>query len=178
MTLNSKQIAIKNRQNQFLLQAIRNNILPFDLDVDKEWLMDKAMQETRKQFYHHGNKEERVEGYTFAHINYPELLPIAKSHFGINIQGKYNMKFVYIAPNTKIGWHKDWGTKCAFNWIINDNSAKIHFRNGNFKYKSAILNTQAEHMVQNNDKERILFKISLFDTSYEDTCKKFITQFM
>jgi hypothetical protein len=171
MTLNSKQ-------QQQLLQAIVDNIMPFELDVDKEWLMDKAMQETRKQFYHHGNKEERVEGYTFAHINYPELLPIAKGPSGLNIKGRYNMKFVYIAPNTKIGWHKDWGTKCAFNWIINDNSAKIHFRNGNFKYKSAILNTQAEHMVQNNDKERILFKISLFDTPYEDTCKKFITQFM
>ena len=94
MTLNSKQ-------QQQLLQAIVDNIMPFDLDVDKEWLMDKAMQETRKQFYHHGNKEERVEGYTFAHINYPELLPIAKGPSGLNIKGRYMLiKFDIYSSNT------------------------------------------------------------------------------
>lgn len=149
----------------------------FDFDVDKEWLLDKALQETRKQFYHHGRKEERVEGYTYAHVEYPELKELV-GRFGLAIQGKWNMKFVYIAPNTIVDWHKDWGTQCAFNWVINGNTAAIKYRDRPYAYKSAIINTQEEHMVNNNDKERILFKISIFDRSYEETCKQFSSQFL
>ena len=150
---------------------------PIEFDVDKEWLLDKALQCTRKQFYHHGNKEERVEGYTYAHIRFPELDAIAGNH-GLNLKGKYNMKFVYIAPHAVIDWHKDWGTQCAFNWIINGNTAAIRYRDRPYVYRSALINTQEEHMVKNNDKERIIFKISIFDRSYEEMCNQFNSRFM
>ena len=154
-----------------------------EFDVDKDWLLDKALKCERKQFYHHGRKEEKVEGYKYAHISYPELEIMAGAN-GLNLNCKYNMKFVFIAPNATIGWHKDWGTKCAFNWVINDNRAAIRYSNGQegaqlaYVYNSALINTQEEHMVQNNDKERILFKISIFDRSYEEICNKFNSRFM
>ena len=100
---------------------------PIEFDVDTEWLLDKALKCERKQFYHHGRKEERIEGYKFAHVSYPELVVLA-SHKALDIKAKFNMKFVYIAPNTTIGWHKDWGTKCAYNWVINGNTAAIRYR--------------------------------------------------
>lgn len=150
---------------------------PIEFDVDTEWLLDKALKCERKQFYHHGREEERIEGYKFAHVSYPELHVLA-SHKALDIKAKYNMKFVYIAPNTTIGWHKDWGTKCAYNWVINGNTAAIRYRDRPYSYKSAIINTQEEHMVRNNDKERILFKISIFDKSYEEICNQFSSRFM
>lgn len=156
---------------------MRAPVFPFEFDVDREWLLDKALQEPRKQFYHHGRKEERVEGYKYAHIDYPELKELV-GRFGLAIQGKWNMKFVYIAPNTIVDWHKDWGTQCAFNWVINGNTAAIKYRDRPYAYSSAIINTQEEHMVKNNDKERILFKISIFDRSYEETCNQFSSQFL
>ena len=150
---------------------------PIEFDVDTEWLLDKALKCERKQFYHNGRKEERIEGYKFAHVSYPELL-VLTSHKALDIKAKFNMKFVYIAPNTTIGWHKDWGTKCAYNWVINGNTAAIRYRDRPYCYKYAIINTQEEHMVRNNDKERILFKISIFDKSYEEICNQFSSRFM
>jgi|TARA_R110001592_G_scaffold234837_1_gene492639 hypothetical protein len=156
---------------------MRAPVFPFEFDVDREWLLEKALQEPRRQFYHHGKKEERIEGYKYAIIDYPELQELV-GRFALAIKGRWNMKFVYIAPNTTIGWHKDWGTKCAFNWVINGNNAAIKYRDRPYAYSSAIINTQEEHMVKNNDRERILFKIALFDKSYEETCKQFSSQFL
>ena len=150
---------------------------PIEYDVDTEWLLDKALKCERKQFYHHGNKEERIEGYTYAHISYPELDVLADMR-GLDLKCKYNMKFVYIAPHAIIDWHKDWGTKCAFNWLINGNTECIKYRDRPYQYRSAIINTQEEHKVENKDKERIIFKISIFDKSYEEICNQFSSRFL
>ena len=159
------------------LENIPKNLLRINYDLDYEYLLDRAYKAERKQFYHHGRKEERIEGYTYSHYK-DESLKYLVSKYGLDIKGKYNMKFVYIAPNTILDWHTDWGTKCAFNWILNDNEACIQYKNDRpYVYKSAIINTSAEHKVENINKERILFKISVFEQDYLETCKKFITRF-
>ena len=66
----------------------------------------------------------------------------------------------------------------CFKEYVNGNTAAIRYRDRPYSYKSAIINTQEEHMVRNNDKERILFKISIFDKSYEEICNQFSSRFM
>ena len=91
------------------------------------------------------------------------------------------MKFVYLTPaNKTLNWHVDKGTKCAINWVINKplDEAILEYRDMKYIYKAAIINTSKEHRVTNLEFERILFKVSCFDMTYEELCTKYITQFI
>lgn len=91
-------------------------------------------------------------------------------------------RYYWLKPNRQLWWHTDANTQCAINYVLNDNTAKVQFSitgedlNGpvpdqykEFEYKSAVLDVTKYHSVPNNCKEpRILFKVSIFNKSYED----------
>jgi len=72
-------------------------------------------------------------------------------------------------------WHQDRGTECSFNFVL-DGTSSISFRDGDFYYSSAILNTQEEHAVfqTDEDKDRVLLKLSVFGNSFDEVVKKYI----
>ena len=91
------------------------------------------------------------------------------------------MKFVFLTPGNRVlNWHVDKGTKCAINWVINKplNDAVLEYRDSKYVYKAAIVNTQKEHRVTNLEFERILFKVSCFDMTYKELCRRYNTQFI
>jgi len=91
------------------------------------------------------------------------------------------MKFVFLTPaNKTLNWHIDKGTKCAINWVINKplTDAVLEYKDGSYIYKAAIVNTSRKHRVTNLEFERILFKVSCFDMTYEELCTKYNTQFI
>lgn len=77
-------------------------------------------------------------------------------------------RYYTLEPNSILPMHVDYNTTCSVNTILNDNTASIQIENNEYVYSTAILNTQALHGVNNNDKLRCLFKISFFDLSFEE----------
>ncbi len=85
-----------------------------------------------------------------------------------DIPGKVDGRFYRLKANTILPWHVDSGTKCSVNFLLSGKTAPVIFRSGMYHYKQALLNTTAEHSVKNGPEDRILFKISIFEKSFED----------
>lgn len=88
-------------------------------------------------------------------------------------------RFYWLETNSFLPEHIDNGTQCSINIILSDGVAPITMYGQDIFYSSALLNTQIPHSVKNGDTERILFKISIFNESYEQvknklTLKKYV----
>lgn len=122
----------------------------------------------------------------FKIIKNTQLLNIETKKWSALLDADARARYYWLKPNRQLWWHVDAGTKCAINFILNDNNSKILFSetgidlNGpppkkylSFTYNSAILDVTKYHSVPNNSKNsRILFKVSIFDKSYEDIVSK------
>ena len=83
----------------------------------------------------------------------------------LGVQGK--SKFYWLHPYTTIPTHVDNGTLCGINFVLTENASPITFRNTDYHYKVIIVNTTIPHSVTNNEHLRVLFKFSIFNTTYE-----------
>jgi hypothetical protein len=90
--------------------------------------------------------------------------------YDFNIEGK--PRFYWLAPNVVLPEHVDYNTECALNFVLSDNPAPVLFQGKEYTYTAALLNTQIPHSVVNSNEERILFKISVFNESYEELAKR------
>ena len=77
-------------------------------------------------------------------------------------------RFYILEPGHKINFHKDRGTQCSLNIILSDGSDPISFRDFDYSYKIALLNTQQEHAVISPKTQRRLFKVSVFDKTFNE----------
>lgn len=97
-----------------------------------------------------------------------------KATYGI--AGRVDGRFYRLLANSTLPYHTDRSTECSVNMILSGESAPVKFRqNGEeaeYNYELALLNTQVEHSVVNGDTDRILFKISIFDETFEDVAAK------
>ena len=114
-----------------------------------------------KQYKHHG--KETIEGYTFTRIP------------PVQFNGRWNMKIIKLTKT--IPWHTDWDTKCAINYLLNDDLESAgHIEMGEkaqkFQYRMAVIDTTKRHRAVVYDKPRKILKISIFDETYEEICKK------
>ena len=77
-------------------------------------------------------------------------------------------------------FHQDRGTTCAINLVLSSVADPITFRQGfntfHFKYKTAIVDVTQEHMVTAMTSDRYLFKLSIFDKSYEEILENYERQ--
>jgi len=81
-------------------------------------------------------------------------------------------RFYWLEPNATIPEHVDNGTTCSLNFILTQDPAPINIEGIDYTYKQVLLNTTKSHSVTNNNNERIMLKISIFDESYEDLAKR------
>lgn len=89
------------------------------------------------------------------------------SDFGV----KGKPRFYWITPYSVIPEHVDNGTTCSINFVLSDEAAPVTVEGVDYFYSQALLNTSVLHSVTNGASERVLFKISLFDTIYEEVAK-------
>ena len=92
---------------------------------------------------------------------------ITKIMEDLNIQAR--PRFYWQEPNSVLGMHTDYYTKCSVNFVITDDPAPITIEDTDYTYKQAILDTTRLHGVRTQEKERILLKLSIYHSSYEDT---------
>ena len=68
--------------------------------------------------------------------------------------------------------HKDYKTLCAVNFIVSDHAAPIIINDVEYYYSAALINVQEYHAVVNGTEERLLLKLSISDTPYEEVYEK------
>lgn len=148
-------------------------ILVFDFAFDQEHLLDLWQQHKNqskpysdKRFNRFVMKNWRIVN--DIKIDYADYL---NQHFDI----KGSPRFYILEANTSLMMHVDQDTTCALNFVLSDNAAPVRFGSGNsYFYKSALLNTGIKHAVDKTDSDRILFKLSIKDESFEDVKQKII----
>ena len=82
--------------------------------------------------------------------------------------------FIKQDANTHVPMHRDSGTICSINILLDEDSGPITFEDiGDIYYRIAFVNVGGKrHMVKPFPKERILLKYSVKDKSYEDCLRK------
>lgn len=81
--------------------------------------------------------------------------------------------------DTEVKTHVDVGTPCAINFIIHGDATPIVFEDaGTFFYKNALLDVSKKHSVPRQlETERLVFKLRILDTPYEEAREKIIEFF-
>ena len=144
------------------------NIFIFDYDFDRKLLL--------KEYNKNKNKLE-VYGDIYGVSNQWKVARLKKCEYanylcdliGINCKPR----FYVLEPNKFLGPHVDLNTRCSINILLNyDNPAPVTSENTKYLYKQCVLNTQKIHQVMNTNEERILFKMSIFDSEFSEVCEK------
>lgn len=78
-------------------------------------------------------------------------------------------RFYLLDKNTLLKQHVDNGTLCSLNFILSNKNSPINFREKEFYYTQALINTQSHHGIsQPCVEDRILFKLSIMNLSYHE----------
>lgn len=83
-------------------------------------------------------------------------------------------RFYRLKANTVLPMHIDLNTECSLNIVLSSKAAPVDFEDNSYVYNSCILNTSVLHGVTNGPEDRRLFKISIFDQSFEEVCNNII----
>ena len=144
-------------------------LLHLDYEIDVEKLLETA-RSVRAEATTYGDSrypDRKFDGWHIKHYN-DEYIQKVMDDFGI----KGKPRFMWLEPFEVIPRHIDNGTLCSLNFVLSENPAPITIEGKDYFYRAALLNTQAYHSVANNEHERVLFKVSIFDTSFEQLAKK------
>lgn len=147
-----------------------NEVFVFDYDFPRKRLLDEWNE------VHSANSE----GYTDKRYNgvaeWWRVTRLTSHEYGNMLCEKLGgvvgkPRFYLLEKNSTLPFHVDLGTQCSINLILGEgDGAPVKFeQSGNeYTYKSALLNTSISHGVENKGDDRILFKISFMDNSFED----------
>jgi len=144
-------------------------VLHLNYKIDKQKLLSEADQ-----------VKDKAVGYTDS--RYPNLkmddwlVGFHSSEYVDQIMKDFNVvgkpRFYWLQPHAVIPEHVDNGTLCGLNFILTDYASPITFGNQDYLYESILVDTTKPHSVKNNEHERIMFKISIFNESFEQVAKK------
>lgn len=81
-------------------------------------------------------------------------------------------RFYWLKPYGTVPEHVDNGTKCSLNFILTEDPSPITYGEVEYFYEVALINTSIPHSVKNKENERVLFKISIFNESFEEVSEK------
>jgi hypothetical protein len=81
-------------------------------------------------------------------------------------------RFYWLEPYAEIPEHVDNGTLCSLNFILTDNAAPITMNGQEFFYDQILLDTTVPHSVKNNQFERIMLKISIFNENFSSVSSR------
>ena len=87
---------------------------------------------------------------------------------------KVKPRFYILKKGFELPFHSDRGTTCAINFVLSTSDDAISFRDGDHKYKSAIIDVTQDHAVKAVTEDRYLFKLSIFDKSYDDCREDYV----
>ena len=144
-----------------------DKLYELNYEFDREFLLQEALYKGEWD-----NFVDPSNGYVFDEWFSKNVIDgYAKSiseEFSLLLNTSNKPKFLYQKAGYTIPFHKDRGTKCSINFILNETDDMISFRDSNIFYRTALLNTQEKHAVLNPKYDRIMLKLSIFDKTYHD----------
>jgi hypothetical protein len=154
---------------------MNDSIFIFDYDFDKEELL-KTFNEHKHTAIKYSDFRGVQENWFMIKVEDTKYIKKIKNDFKI-LDAKprfYIQKANFILPK-----HRDLNTKCSINFLLSNDegNSPITIEGEEYKYSSCLLNTQKLHGVKNDDKDRILFKLSIFDFSFYQTRFKILEYF-
>lgn len=145
-----------------------NNIFIFDFTFDRIELM-RQYHLLQDQFVPYEDPRGKLDEWKIARNIEFDYASELNSFFGIEAKPR----FYVLKPHCVLPEHRDLGTECSINILLNDDEpAPVHFGEQEYRYTQCLLNTQNLHSVTNGARERILFKLSIFDESYSEIVEK------
>lgn len=145
-------------------------IFPFEFKLNKKILLDEwnKVKNNLKEYNDERMKESTSNWKIVRHkFDYADEL---SNIFNVNARPR----FYILDANTTLAQHTDLGTLCSLNFILNNNTAPINFDGTTIHYKNALIDTTKLHGVVNNDKDRLLFKMSIFNESFDEVKEKLL----
>ena len=143
-------------------------LIEFQIDFDRNRLLAEAEDQEGYQTFVDPKTNATIPGWYIKRVNRgyaQELTNFFKKEFAL---ADCRPRFYIQDPGVDIGFHIDRQTLCSFNFLLSDDPDPISFRSGTMFYASALLNTTVEHAVLATKNRRVLFKISVFDKSFEE----------
>ncbi len=144
-------------------------LIHLNYPLNKELLLEEALEARKSAVSHKDSRypdlsfdEWKISHYTSEYIS--QIM----SDFGV--VGK--PRFFWLAPFAEVPEHTDNGTKCSLNFLLNDDPAPITINGQEYYYKSVLLDTTQPHSVKNNNTERLLFKISIFEEDFDTVASR------
>ena len=133
-------------------------------EYDNDLLLKEAMHSKWDNF------KDPSNNHIFQHWYYTKVdngyAQEITNFFSNKINVNIKPRFFYQKAGWTLKFHKDRGTECSVNFILNNTKDCISFKDKTFFYKCALLNTQEEHAIINPQNDRIMLKLSIFDKSY------------
>lgn len=144
-------------------------ILHLNYKIDKQRLLDEAAitKHTAVGYTDSRYPDLKMHDWLVGHhtSNY-----VKKIMLDFEVVGK--PRFYWLKPYAVIPEHVDNGTLCGLNFILTDQASPISFGDHRYFYESILVNTTLPHSVVNNEHERIMFKISIFDETFEQVADR------
>lgn len=140
-----------------------------DYQLDKEKLLNEAKiaRENSKPYTDSRYPDLIMDDWLIGHYNSEYITKIMQDFL---VEGK--PRYYWMKPYAVIPEHVDNGTQCSLNFVLTENAAPINIGSEEYYYTSILLNTTVPHSVTNNEHERIMLKISIFNESYEELSKR------
>lgn len=141
------------------------SLINLDYPLDVQWWKGYASSvKSLAEPYYDQRYDVRVEEWlTFV----PEInSQILKIQEDFSVVGK--PRLYWLSPRSCIPEHRDNGTLCSLNFIISDDPAPITIEGKELIYRQALLDTTKLHGVNNIDSERIMFKLSIYNETFDD----------
>jgi hypothetical protein len=144
-------------------------VLHLTYNIDKQRLLKeaRAIKDQAVGYTDSRYPDLKMDDWLVGHHSSEYVEQIMKD-FGI----KGKPRFYWLQPHAVIPEHVDNGTLCGLNFILTDQASPITFGDKDYFYEAILVNTSLPHSVINNEHERIMFKISIFDETFEQVAEK------
>jgi hypothetical protein len=144
-------------------------VLHLNYKIDKQLLLKEAqaVKNLATSYTDSRYPDLKMDDWLVGHHS-SEYVEQVMRDFGI----KGKPRFYWLQPYAVIPEHVDNGTLCGLNFILTDQASPITFGDKNYFYEAILVNTSLPHSVINNEYERIMFKISIFDETFDQVAEK------
>ena len=144
-------------------------ILHLNYNIDKKTLLTESVEAKKNAIPYTDSRypDLKLNDWLVSHHT-SDYVESVMSDLGIS--GK--ARFYWLQPYAVIPQHVDNGTLCGLNFILTDNASPITFGDKDCIYEAALVDTTVPHSVKNNEHERVMFKISIFNQRFEEVAEQ------
>ena len=138
-------------------------LIHLNYTINKDILLlesDRARKSAKP--WHHKNEVTAGPSWLVSYYTSEYIENIMKD---LNIKG--SPRFYFHQPHFHLKPHRDYGTQCAVNFILNG-TTPINIEGKEYVYSQALVNVQKEHSIKTDNEERIMLKFSIKDKSFEE----------